>query len=122
MNRRPILMSLGEKNCQKFFSQGVCMAVKLKLLGSIQQIITLFHDICSSTVFFSWRFKKDFFPERYFSTFGLKKKTFAYLWNKALAFFKKAQIQGQLYLLAENYSSWKLKHLLRCHVLVDLFP
>ena len=50
------------------------MAVKLKLLGSIQQIITLFHDICSSTVFFSWRFKKDFFPERYFSTFGLKKK------------------------------------------------
>ena len=100
------------------------MAVKLKLLGSIQQIITSFHDICSSTMFFSWRFKKNFFPERDFSTFGLKKKHLHIYETGLLRFLRKLkfQIQGQLYLLAENYSSWKLKHLLRCHVLVDLFP
>lgn len=69
------------------------MAVKLKLLGSIQQIITSFHDICWSTMFFSWRFKKDFFPERDFSTFGLKKKHLHIYETGLLRFLRKLKFK-----------------------------
>ena len=50
-----ILTSLRDARCE-----GLLKIAKLKLLGSIQQIITAFLKFLLSKIFFSWHVERDF--------------------------------------------------------------